>query len=220
MTTKAKDDRRSSQVQSDNTLVTIIPSPVILFPQGRLRLTIYQPEYLSILAEGLKRERQLVLSFQSNDHGIQQGISVSLVDFDQDKNKYLTIDVQGEYLVYLTNVEKNSNGIWLGEAQALPHWTTISKTTISKTTIGKTAMTNSHGSDEQVTILAQHLQQLFENKREVSDLYPQKEYQHMEWVCARLLELTPMPYKAKLYFLAADSFIAATDCLKIIFKEK
>lgn len=208
MIVKEKGELQNLVDKTDQTVATVIPSPVILFPQGRLRLTLYQPEYLTLLADCLKNDQPFILSFQSDCHTIKQGISVSLVNFDLDNNQYLTIDVQGEYLVSLSKIEKNENGLRYAEAQALPHWTTINSDNRG----------NGH-LDKSLPILVKSLQKLFEKKIEVSALYSQKQFQSIEWVCARLLELTPMPFQAKRHFLADDSFDAAIECLTIIFKE-
>lgn len=183
--------------------VSLIPSPVVFFPKGRVRVEIIQPEYLSLVAEVCKQNTELVMAFQ-NEEGAKQfdlGIHAKIVNFDSNNQGVLTIDVQGEQLVSLSRLSLNSSGIWVAKAQFTPHWSNIKKS-------------------KQLMVLTDALRMLYRQHKNVSELYSYADFDCPKWVCGRLIEIMPISYGIKKTFLKADSFEEVIAFLMTIFDQK
>ena len=84
----------------------IFPLPLFILPQGYTRLRIFEPRYLNMVKNALQNEVSFVLCTFEHDTPFNisaQGCLVDIIDFDQDDNGMLLIDVRASQSVQIND---------------------------------------------------------------------------------------------------------------------
>ncbi|WP_394189780.1 LON peptidase substrate-binding domain-containing protein [Pseudoalteromonas atlantica] len=163
----------------------IFPLPVFILPGGYTRLRIFETRYLDMVKEALKNDGQFVLcdyDSQTYSNVPETGCLVKIVDFDQDDNGNLLIDISAQSVVTISNVTFSKNKLRYGETKLLqgPGWL---------------SHTQPLSFDDQ--ILRDSLEKLFAENHELSSIYKSTCFDELPWVIARWLELIPISHNKK-----------------------
>lgn len=163
----------------------IFPLPVFILPGGYTRLRIFETRYLDMVKEALKNDAQFVLcDYDSHTFSNvpETGCLVKIIDFDQDDQGNLLIDIRAQSVVTISNVTFSKNKLRYGETAPLqgPGW------------LSDTRPLNS---DDQ--ILRESLEKLFTENHELASLYKSTCFDELPWVIARWLELIPISHNKK-----------------------
>ncbi len=176
--------------------------PTMMLPGGLQRLKVIEARYLDLVADALKLQNNVVIAFdtEGSNQPYQWGICGQIVNFDRSDKGFLLVDVEAVAVVALTNVSKNERGEWIANTHYVSHWTMINTTA-------------------DATKFAAVLHRLFKSYPQISALYGSHYFDNIEWVCARLIELLPLPDDAKKIFLKPDSFQLVVSFLDTIIEE-
>lgn len=162
----------------------IFPLPVFILPDGYTRLRIFEQRYLSMVKQSLRDNTGFVLC--TYQHETEQNISttgclVNIIDFDQDKNGQLLIDIHAQSSVTISDVYQDENQLRQGQVEPAsdPYWYT--QTLIS---------------DDDM-LLSTALSDVFASNSELSELYKHTQFNNIAWVAARWLEILPISIDKK-----------------------
>jgi uncharacterized protein len=163
----------------------IFPLPIFILPQGYTRLRIFEPRYLTMVKNAIKDESGFVLCSFEHDTPLNvsaQGCLMDIIDFDQDDNGMLLIDVYATETVQISDVFENDAGLRFGVVTScnVPYWYTEDNHAIGE-----------HGH------LQDTLHTVFSNNPELSSLYKQTQFDQLTWIVARWLELLPISIDKK-----------------------
>ncbi len=110
--------------------VPLFPLDTVLFSGGRLSLRLYEPRYLDMLVDCLKRNTgfAVVLTRQQEEQSKERqapgiftvGTYARVVDFDALDDGTLGIDCQGESKLRVLRTERQADGLLLGLVEFLP----------------------------------------------------------------------------------------------------
>ncbi|CAH6857700.1 conserved hypothetical protein [Vibrio chagasii] len=182
--TEAKPDK---PVESSLELA-VFPLPIFLLPGGRQRLRIFEQKYLTMVAHAARCEG-FIIATQDNtksEHLSTWGTKVTIVDFNMSDDQLLEIDVEGQNLVQLHSSHRQSDGLIKSQFHNLPHWPAL---------------------DYDVpNVFTAFLVQLFRDHDSIRTLYPTPDFDSPQWICARLLEMMPIPLEKKSEFTEPASF--------------
>ncbi|WP_375749042.1 LON peptidase substrate-binding domain-containing protein [Vibrio sp. HN007] len=180
----------------------VFPLPIVLFPGGRQRIRVVEAKYIDLLATALKLEKKFIIAFdiEGANEPYHWGVCATVVNFNRTENGFLLVDVEAVSLVTLTDCSKNDRGEWEAHAHYAPHWTMIN----SRVDTGK---------------LSEILDKLFRSYPQISGLYDDTRRDSIEWVCARLIELLPVPVSAKKMLLKPIDFQSVISFLESIVDE-
>ncbi|TRX54998.1 LON peptidase substrate-binding domain-containing protein [Thalassomonas sp. M1454] len=192
--------------------IPIFPLSIYLLPQGITRLRIFEQRYLNMV-KNANDTKGFVISYYQNlpNQPIENQIApwgswVEIVNFMQGDDGILIIDVKCKSLVTIKSTSFNDEQLMLGEVTVQPHWAD-KQDQYATTTLSQQ--------------LALQLQQVFSDNKPLADLYQQVFVDDDHWVCARWLELLPLPFADKSLFSQQDSFNQALDCISnILIEEK
>ncbi len=176
----------------------IFPLPLFILPGGRQRLRIFEQKYLTMVAHAAQGDGFVIASHDNrNNSPIKDwGTKVKIVDFNLSDDKLLEIDVEGESLVRLFNTRRDDTGLLKADFETLPHWPTL---------------------DCQLPpVFSNFLVQLFREHDAIRELYPHTNFEDPQWICARLLEVMPLPIEKKVRFTSPSSFPALVPFLNQI----
>ncbi|PMG37172.1 hypothetical protein BCU97_11885 [Vibrio splendidus] len=168
--------------------LAVFPLPIFILPGGRQRLRIFEPKYLSMVAHAAQGEG-FILATQddiNSAHLSSWGTKVSIVDFNMSDDQILEIDVEGQKLVQLHSPFRSENGLIHSQFRPLPHWP-----------------------DQECkvpNVFTAFLTQLFRDHDSIRTLYPRPDFESPQWICARLLEMMPIPLEKKTEFTEPASF--------------
>lgn len=172
----------------------IFPLPVFILPDGYTRLRIFEQRYLSMVKQSLRDNSGFVLC--PYQHETEQNISsigclVNIIDFDQDANGQLLIDISAESSVTISNVYQSENGLRQGQVESIcaPQW--YKKTQVSEV-------------DE---LLSTALSAVFANNPELRELYKHTQFDDIAWVAARWLEILPISIDKKQQLAFKSNFV-------------
>ncbi|MEZ8035465.1 LON peptidase substrate-binding domain-containing protein [Vibrio crassostreae] len=168
--------------------LAVFPLPIFLLPGGRQRLRIFEPKYLAMVAHAAQSDG-FIISTQDNsnpDHLSSWGTKVNIVDFNMSDDQILEIDVEGEKLVQLHDSFRDNDDLIKSKFSSLPHWP---------------------AHEYQVpNVFTAFLVQLFRDHDSIRTLYPTPDFESPQWICARLLEMMPIPLEKKTEFTEPASF--------------
>ncbi|MBD1584044.1 LON peptidase substrate-binding domain-containing protein [Pseudoalteromonas sp. S16_S37] len=158
----------------------IFPLPVFLLPGGYTKLRIFEPRYLSMVGDALKRDQGFVLCRHIDDAYLnvpKEGVYVRIVDFSQDCTGQLLIDVFAKHRVSIDKPYMDK--------QNLRH----AHIDIIETPIWHYQSTQSSHFTSQ---MGEMLSKVFSQHPEIDELYREKHFEDPVWVASRWLELLPM----------------------------
>lgn len=163
----------------------IFPLPLFILPDGYTRLRIFEPRYLNMVKSALKENIGFVLCSFEHDTPFNisgQGCLMNIIDFDQDDNGMLLIDVCATQSVQINDVFQDEQELRYGLMSNCntPYWYTEAN--------------NNIGEHKR---LQDALREVFTNNPELSSLYKQTYFDKLTWVAARWLELLPISIEKK-----------------------
>ena len=173
----------------------VFPLPIFLLPGGMQTLRIFEPRYLAMIADLHNTQGFVVALYHRDKRGVLPGWGtfVTMVDFDQGEDGILTIDIQAEYLVSLSGFEYQQDGLLTAAVAKMPHWSSdYAEVLQTELALPKEAI------QHQLSTL---LRDIFESHSQLEDLYKTQYFDYSEWVCARLLEIVPLPLNEKEKFV-------------------
>ncbi|WP_206484314.1 LON peptidase substrate-binding domain-containing protein [Thalassotalea sp. G2M2-11] len=176
--------------------IPLFPLTVFLLPQGITRLRIFEPKYLKMVSLAMKQQGFAIVydNSKGDNEDYQWASWVDIIDFNQDNDGVLTIDVQCQSLVHLTNISTDEQQLRYADATPFRHWSGMKH-------------------DQVTRQLATSLQQMFEKQEELSGLYQNKFINSPCWVVSRWVELLPINYQVKQLFAEKNSYVEAKKLL-------
>ncbi|WKY59985.1 hypothetical protein Q5H80_20750 [Vibrio sp. SNU_ST1] len=180
--TEAKPDK---PVESSLELA-VFPLPIFLLPGGRQRLRIFEPKYLAMVAHAAKGDGFIIATQDNCEHLCSWGTKVSIVDFNMSDDQILEIDVEGEKLVQLHSSFRDTDDLIKSDYRPLPHWP--------------------QHNYKVPNVVTAFLVELFREHDSIRALYPAPDFESPQWICARLLEMMPIPLEKKTEFTEPASF--------------
>ena len=187
--------------------LALFPLPIFLLPGGYTRLKIFEQRYLHMVKEASKTGQGFVLCNYVEDAAYNvpgEGVLVKIVDFSQDPNGQLLIDVFGESRVSINDVHCDKQQLRYGECEKLdgPPW-------------------ECH--DAWLSLIdndLQHkLEHVFHANPVLDDLYREKDFSDPIWVAYRWLELLPIPMMQKEKVKQAQTFEQVANFLHTVLDE-
>ncbi|MCC4786327.1 LON peptidase substrate-binding domain-containing protein [Vibrio splendidus] len=168
--------------------LAVFPLPIFLLPGGRQRLRIFEPKYLAMVAHAAQGDGFIIATQDStnSEHLSSWGTKVSIVDFNMSDDQILEIDVEGQQLVQLHGSFRDDDDLIKSQFRLLPHWPDL-----------ECKVPN---------VFTAFLVQLFRDHDSIRTLYPTPDFESPRWICARLLEMMPIPLEKKTEFTEPASF--------------
>ena len=169
--------------------MAVFPLPLFILPNGIQRLRIFEPRYLSMIAEAGERGG-FVIARYDNELAFNVpnwGTRVEVIDFHAGKDGILVADVKAIHLVSLDNMVYRNDNLLLADTCYKSHWDRLS-------------------SDSSSMALGRLLEQLFEDNDALAQLYGTTHFDRLDWVCARFLEILPLSLNEKEKFIHPSSF--------------
>lgn len=188
--------------QTDATLLMpVFPLPLFILPEGRQRLRIFEAKYISMIGRIQQDNCFVVARYDKNlSFNIPSwGTLVHIADFHVGEDQILLIDVEAIRLLELTNMTYQNDGLLLAQTRPQPHWDLTSVI------------------DKPPEFLSHALQTLLEKHSHFGDLYPSLSLSRVDWVCARLIEVLPIPLIEKEKFIQSNSLPSLISLLSDIF---
>lgn len=173
----------------DTRYVPIFPLELFTLPKGRQKLRLFEAKYISMLSK-LSASMGFVIANPKREHLYpveRWGTLVKVVDFNMGEDGLLLIDVEGDCLVRLSNIERRDDELLYAQYQPIEHWPVEYFGDIPPE-------------------LTDILRDLIDEHPHLSQLYPDAQLDNDQWVCARLLELLPIAIREKAQFTHPDSF--------------
>mgnify|MGYP000162119906 FL=1 len=163
----------------------IFPLPIFILPEGYTRLRIFEPRYLNMVKTALKNNTGFVLCTFEHDTPFNisaQGCLVDIIDFDQDDNDVLLIDVFASKSVQINDVYQDEEELRHGLISdcKTPYWYS-----------DKNKQVGEH------FLLHDALRNVFYGNPELSLLYKTTNFSNLAWIAARWLELLPISIEKK-----------------------
>ncbi len=164
----------------EKTKISLFPLNAVLYPGGPLPLRIFEPRYLDMISDCMKSESGIgvVLIKEGQEAGTAATThdvgTMSFISYWHKRNDgMLGITLTGEQRFRILSKEVRANQLILAEVELLPHFND----------------SNKEKNAEQYIKLLQHI---------ISQLEPPyttmtTQYDDLNWVSARLIELLPLP---------------------------
>jgi hypothetical protein len=178
--------------------VAVFPLPLFILPGGRQKLRIFESKYLKMVARAAQGDGFIIATQDdvNSEHLSSWGTKVSIVDFNMSENQILEIDVEGQQLVRLHASFRDSDGLIKSDYHPLPHWP--------------------QHDCKVPNVVTAFLVELFREHDSIRALYPTPEFESPQWICARLLEMMPIPLEKKAKFTEPASFASLVPFLNHI----
>ena len=164
--------------------IPLFPLNAVLFPGGALPLRIFEPRYLDMVSECMKRDSRIgvVLIENGNEAGAAAKVhdigTSSFISYWHKRNDgMLGITLTGEQRFRVLSTEIKPNQLTIAEIELLPELE---------------ASENERNAEQLINLLKQIIAQL-----EPPYTTMKKFYNDMDWVSARLIELLPLPLNEK-----------------------
>ena len=183
----------------------LFPLNAHIFPEGRMRLKIFEPRYLRMVRENAGRTPAFAMgmSGRRNPGGdfevLPLATLVNVVDFEVLEGGLLGITIEGVEFAQVGAIETESDGLRLATLQPVPGW---------KDQI-----------DDSERLIEVSYNQVREEFAELKLLYPTLERQPPNWYVYRWLELLPISAEDKFEVLAEPSVAAAQALLLDILRK-
>lgn len=170
--------------------IPLFPLSSIVLPGGRLPLRLFEPRYIRMVSECMKKESGFGICLSrpqdSSDLDVQPypiGTVARVVDFDQGSDGLLHITVLGEQEFTVASFNAESDGLLVGEVELQNRPET-------------SPMPSAYSG------LAVKLSQILDHL-EPHISFPDRDLDDAEWVCNRLLELLPIEADHKYEMLSS-----------------
>lgn len=193
--------------QQSLSMSPVFPLPIFMLCGGVQRLRIFEQKYIDMVAN-CHQTQGFVIALPADiksSEVSQWGAHVQIVDFDKSDDNILMIDVQANSLVKLSDIKRESNGLLTAQISPLTHWS--SEYADQGTDIAYLADSE---------YLSSMLKNLFSENNELNRLYKSFYFESPQWVCARLLEIAPIPLSEKVKFIEEADFAALLKFLRSI----
>jgi uncharacterized protein len=163
-----------------STIIPLFPLSTVLFPDGPLRLRIFEPRYVDMIGRCLREDTGfgIALIVEGREAGglartVEVGTTARIVDFEQLKDGLLGITARGERRFDINSVSRQSDGLNIADVR----WR---------------AAEPQVAVPEQHAILAELLKQAL---AQVGAIYgaTTPRYEDASWVGMRLAEILPLP---------------------------
>lgn len=197
--TDYKSDIQVEEVdQPTSAILPVFPLPIFLLSGGMQRLRIFEPKYVSMIANTNQTNGFVIAYYDQEKEYLSSdwGTHVQVVDFDQGADGVLTVDVLASRLVSLSEFSLQADKLLVAQAQTLSHWSMAQ-----------------HDIQEPEMRFAAVLKDIFSANYELSNLYPIQYFNYAEWVAARLLEILPLPVTDKHKFIHQLSYTQLIELL-------
>ena len=170
--------------------VMLFPLGSIVFPEGKMRLRIFEPRYKRLVAQACAGDSTFGICLFEQQHANSNALSlmgtqVRIVDFETLDDGLLGITVVGTRRFVLKRVRQEHDGLRIAKVDWLADWPQLSM-------------------PRQFQHLADNLQHLYSEFPEIGSLYDQRFFDDGCWVSQRWLELLPLQ-KAQFDFLSQQS---------------
>ncbi len=162
----------------------LFPLPSQILPEGMLPLRIFEQKYQRLIKESLNKYRGFGVVMVDNrkisNFGqiMPIGTRVEIVDFYTLADGLLGVTVHGVEKFRLHHIHVELDGLKVADIEPLPNWSEEAPN-----------LTEQH--------LAEKLQDVFSQYPELDELYENKEFNNISWLCQRWLEILPMPVLEK-----------------------
>jgi len=180
--------------------IPLFPLNAVLFPSGPLPLRIFEPRYLDMISDCMKSESSIgvVLIKEGQEAGAAATTheigTMSFISYWHKRNDgMLGITLTGKQRFRILSKEVETNQLIHAEVELLPHFSHAKK----------------EKNSEQYVALLQHI---------ISQLEPPyttmaTQYDDLNWVSARLIELLPLPLVDKQKMLLMEEVDERIDYL-------
>jgi len=181
-------------------LLPLFPLPAHILPEGLLPLRIFESRYLRMVKESFVDDRGfgvcMIDSGKDKDYGriLPIGTRVRIIDFYHLDDGLLGVTVQGIERFRINAIDVEPDGLKIGRITYLPNWPDVA-------------------TEQQDEPLAARLHDVFDQYPELDELYHQKHYDNLTWLCQRWLEILPMPVIDKQVLIERNNVNAAREFL-------
>lgn len=184
-------------------LTPLFPLRTVLFPEGPLPLRVFEPRYLGLVSRCLKNQELFgaVLILEGAEAGTagalgtaQIGTLARIADWYQGSDGILGITAVGTDRFRLRSVERQSDGLYLGEVTTLEPEPTRRLPTDYEP-------------------MAELLKTVLDDLGKLYDALPRR-YTDASWVSYRFAEILPIPLEQKQAALEGEDPIERLDALR------
>ena len=161
-----------------------------------MKLRIFEPRYIRLVKDSLQNDAEFVIAMFDNDKSPSEddyirpyGTSVKIIDFEPRNDGLLGITVEGQNRVRILGHWLESDNLRVGNVEYLPPWPQAELPETCKN-------------------LMEKLQEAYETYPELSELLPSLNYERLDWLCSRWLEILPLDTDTK------QTLIKEESCLK------
>ncbi len=185
---------------SDPSFLAVFPLPIFILPGGVTRLRIFEPRYINMVAEAGDAGGFVIACYWPDLplNVADWGTKVEIIDFDQDKDGLLLIDVRAIHLVSLSDFERRPDNLLVARTQRRNHWSDRPITPLRTQALGTA------------------LHHLFDKHPLVENRYAEPQFDQLEWVCARFVELLPLSLEEKERFISPNSLPQLEKFLQLL----
>ncbi|WP_394242014.1 LON peptidase substrate-binding domain-containing protein [Vibrio astriarenae] len=159
--------------------IMLFPLRSVVFPQGKLKLRIFEPRYLRMVTECFRNNQGFGMCL-INDEGAPpprnvstHGTYVNIVDFEELEDGMLGITVVGDRTFETLQISTDVDGLRRANVNWLPPWPNAEI-------------------DAEFEYVSAHLRSVYENFPQISELYDSCHFDDAVWVAQRWLELLPL----------------------------
>lgn len=180
----------------------VFPLPVFLLPQGITRLRIFEHKYLRMVKIASQENGFAIVFKQAADSPLpnQWASWVDIINFDQDQDGILIIDIKCKALVKMAILNLQQDTLNFSEVRDLCHWP-------------------DQQYDQTIQQLSDSLKKVFQETPLLDELYQGEFIDTPNWVVSRWIELLPINGQDKNKFVNNDSFPQAKSLIKNIISE-
>jgi len=180
--------------------IPLFPLNVVLFPEGELKLRIFEPRYLDMVSNCLKNDRGFGICLLQEDTSKESSIDfflmgsyAKIIDWDKLEDGLLGILVKGEKRFKVNSYSRNKNKLCIGNVDWL---------------------------DEDDACIPDSYQNFSDLLKEIVTRYKlpigemKNRYEEANWVSERLAELLPFDLSVKQEILEMNSAIHRFDYME------
>jgi len=184
--------------------IPIFPLPVFLLPGGITRLRVFEPRYLKMVTIATQQDGFAILPYNSELAIDQSNIAswVEIINFDQEEDGVLNIDVRCKALVDITSLTVDADGLRYANVNKRAHW-------------------DNEFPYINLGLCSDIYQKIYKQYDYLQELYQEPNFDSEIWIVSRWLELLPIELEVKVAFFAPDTYLAACQLLdEVLLKKK
>lgn len=183
----------------------LFPLPSVLLPGGRTALRLFEPRYLDMVSDCLRRDAGfgICLIRRGGEAGqpalpFGVGTEVRIVDWDRQPDGLLGITVEGQHKIRVREMDVQADNLVVATVEVLP--------------------------PEPIAPVPEDCRTLVDILRRILDrVDPVIRYEHPQWddagwVGSRLTELLPLPPRVRQYLVELDNPLARLTELRAALK--